>query len=205
SVLKSDPRRFAKPPTVHTFGADFTESYSGLAALAARLPNGQRLALTHAGAAAHHIEDVANQIHTVQVGIYDFFVDATIESIKDELRSVGGLLRPRRSMVSIGIDIISNHHLLAESLYAKHLLSLSDPVAAQTAAAPADADFQRTLDAVPTACAPGFGRAIAAALIERSSYEGPEVYRAIRDVAQGRWSRVGNHFSDGDDPDAALK
>ena len=56
-----------------------------LAVLAARLPNGQRLALTHAGAAAHHIEDVANQIHTVQVGIYEFFVDAKIESIKEEL------------------------------------------------------------------------------------------------------------------------
>ena len=53
----------------------------------------ERLALTHAGAAAHHLEDVANQIHTVQVGIYEFFVDAKIESIKEELRSVGGLLR----------------------------------------------------------------------------------------------------------------
>ena len=92
-----------------------------LAALAARLPGGQRLALTHAGAAAHHIEDVANQIHTVQVGIYEFFVDAKIESIKEELASVGGLLRERPGFVSIGIDIIANHHVLAEALYAKHL------------------------------------------------------------------------------------
>ena len=64
SVLKTEPRRFAIPPTVHTFGADFAESYTMLAALAARLPGGERLALTHAGAAAHHIEDVANQIHS---------------------------------------------------------------------------------------------------------------------------------------------
>lgn len=205
SVLKSDPRRFAIPPTVHTFGSDFVDSYGALAALAARVPNGGRLALTLAGAAAHHLEDVANQIHTVQVGIYEFFVDAKIESYKEELRSVGGLLRPRTGFVSIGIDVISNHHILAESLYAKHLLAPGDPVAAQTANAPADPELQRALDAVPAGCAPGFGRAIAEALIERSSYEGPEVYRAIRAVAQRRWSRAGAHFGDADDPDAALK
>jgi hypothetical protein len=199
SVLKSDPRRFAIPPTVHTFGADFADSYTALALLAARLPGGERLALTHAGAAAHHIEDVANQIHTVQVGIYEFFVDAKIESIKEELKSVGGLLRPRPGFVSIGIDIISNHHVLAESLYAKHLLNPSDPVATRTLA-PLDGAAPK-----PTTCAPDFGRTITEKLIEQSSYEGPKVYAAIRAVAQHRWSRVGQHFGDDDDPDAALK
>ncbi len=199
SVLKSDPRRFAVPPTVHTFGADFAESYSMLAAMAAHMPAGQRLALTYAGAAAHHIEDVANQIHTVQVGLYDFFVDAKIESIKQELASAGGVLRPRPSFVSIGIDIISNHHILAEALYAKHLLAANDPVAARTLA-PVAASAGR-----PNGCTPGFARAIAEKLIDQSSYEGPKVYAAIRAAAQRRWSHVGNHFGDGDDPDAALK
>ena len=198
SVLKSDPRRFAIPPTVHTFGADFADSYTMLALLAARLPGGQRLALTHAGAAAHHIEDVANQIHTVQVGIYAFFVDAKIESIKEDLVSVGGLLRPRPSFVSIGIDIISNHHVLAEALYAKHLLNPTDPIAARTLAPVATA-------AKASACTPGFGRAIAEKLIDQSSYEGPKVYEAIRAAAQRRWSRAGQHFGDNDDPDAALR
>lgn len=205
SVLKSDPRRFAIPPTVHTFGAEFADTYGALAALAIRLPHGHRLALTLAGAAAHHLEDVANQIHTVQVGIYEFFVDAKIESIKEELKSVGGFVRARPGFVSIGIDIISNHHVLAEALYAKHLLQPNDPVAAQTASAPADAELARAFGALPPGCAPGFGRAIADALIERSSYEGPEVYRAIRAVAQRRWSRAGEHFGENDDPDAALK
>jgi hypothetical protein len=199
SVLKTDPRRFAIPPTVHTFGADFADSYSMLALLAARLPGGERLALTHAGAAAHHIEDVANQIHTVQVGIYAFFVDAKIESIKEELASVGGLVRPRPGFVSIGIDIISNHHVLAEALYAKHLMTPSDPVAARTLAPLA------TAAAKPTACAPGFGRAIAERVIDQSSYEGPKVYEAIRNAAQRRWSHVGQHFGENDDPDAALR
>ena len=198
SVLKSDPRRFAIPPTVHTFGADFADSYTLLSLLAARVPAGQRLALTYAGAAAHHIEDVANQIHTVQVGIYAFFVDAKIESIKEDLASVGGLLRARPGFVSIGIDIISNHHVLAESLYAKHLLNPNDPVATRTIAPVAAA-------AKPATCTPGFGRAIAEKLIDQSSYEGPEVYAAIRAAAQRRWSRAGQHFGDDDDPDAALR
>jgi hypothetical protein len=205
SVLKTDPRRFAVPPTVHTFGADFAESYTILAVLASRLPNGQRLALTHAGAAAHHLEDVANQIHTVQVGIYEFFVDAKIQSIKEELLSVGGLLRPHPSFMSIGLDIIANHHVLAESLYAKHLLTPNDPVAVQTTNAPPDDAFQHTLDGIPPSCTSGFGRAIAEALIERSSYEGPEVYRAVRGIAQHRWSRAGQHFDEHDDPDDAIK
>ncbi|HEY1587176.1 MAG TPA: hypothetical protein VGH63_15880 [Polyangia bacterium] len=200
SVLKTDPRRFAIPPTVHTFGADFAESYSVLALLAARMPAGQRLALTHAGAAAHHIEDVANQIHTVQVGIYEFFVDAKIESIKEDLLSIGGLLHQRPSFVSIGIDNISNHHVLAESLYAKHLLNPSDPVAARTLAV-ATGDSIRP----PATCTPGFARAITEKLIDQSSYEGPKVYAAIRAVAQRRFSHAGVHFGDDDDPDAALK
>jgi hypothetical protein len=169
------------------------------------VPDGQRLSLTHAGAAAHHIEDLANQIHTVQVGIYEFFVDAKIESYKEELLSIGGLLRPRPSFVSIGLQIITNHHILTESLYAKHLLAPGDPVAAQTAQAPADAELAKALGALPDGCAPGFGRALAQTLIERSSLEGPAVYRAIRSVAQRRWSRAGVKFEDTDDPDAALK
>jgi hypothetical protein len=205
SVLKRDPRRFAVPPTVHTFGADFAESYTALAALALRLPGGERLALTHAGAAAHHLEDVANQIHTVQVGLYAFFVDAKLQSIKEELLSMGGFLRPRLDFISIGIDIIANHHVLAEALYAKHLLDPADPIAAQTAAAPIDDELGHAFGHVPDGCVHGFGRALAEALIDRSSYEGPEVYRTIRAAALGRWSRAGVHFDERDDPDQALK
>src|SRR5262249_13923755 len=91
-VLKRDPRRFAIPPTVHTFGAEVADSYTVLSIVASRLPRGDRLSLLFAGAAAHHLEDIANQIHTVQVGIYDFFVDAKLQSFKEELLSLGGYL-----------------------------------------------------------------------------------------------------------------
>jgi hypothetical protein len=205
SVLKSDPRRFAVPATVHTFGAAFADSYTELAVLAARDPEGQRLSLVLAGAAAHHLEDVANQIHTVQVGLYDFFVDAKLQAIQEDLLSVGGVLRPRPGFVSIGLDIISNHHLLAESLYQKHLLREDDPVGKQTAAAPADDELTRAFAQVPAGCTHGFGRALAEALIDRSSYEGPEVYKEIRRAAQGRWSHAGVHFTEQDNPDEALR
>ncbi len=206
AVLKKDPRRFAIPPTVHTFGAEFAEVYTALAVLALSGPTpSERLALTHAGAVAHHVEDVANQIHTVQVGVYDFFVDAKIESFKEELRSAGGLFRARPDFVSIGIDVITNHHSLAEALYEKHLLAPGDPVRQRTDDAPRDETFATELTRLPDGCTPGFGRAVTQALADRSSFEGPEVYAAIRAVAEPRFSKVGNHFASGDDPDGALR
>lgn len=205
AVLKTEPRRFAVPPTVHTFGADYAEVYTQLAVIARRLEGGERLAVTHAGAAAHHIEDVANQIHAVQVGPYAFFVRAKLEEIKEELKSVGGLLRPRPSLVEIAIALISNHHTLAEALYAKHLLTPGDPVRAQTEAAQPDPAFAQDLARVEAGCAPGFGRAIVGALAERSSHEGAAVYERIREVAQPRYARWGHTFEEEDDPDAALQ
>ncbi len=204
-VLKSDPRRFAVPPTVHTFGAEFADVYTDLALLAARLPDGEPLSVVFAGAAAHHIEDVANQIHTVQVGDYDFFVDAKIESIKLDLLSVGGLLHSRPDFITIGIGIIENHHTLAEALYAKHLLTAGDPVAKQTESARVDETFASQLSAIGsgTSCPVGFGRALTENLIERSSFEGPQVYDEIRKVALRKWSRAGEHFSG--DPDVAIR
>jgi hypothetical protein len=190
---------------VHTFGADYAEMYSQLAVVSSSLPGGARLGLTFAGAAAHHIQDVANQIHTVQVGVYDFFVDAKLESIKEELRTVGGLIRPRPTFVSIGIDIIANHHTLLEALFAKHLLAAGDPVATLADKAPSDDTFAASLEQLPAGCAPGFGRAVAEQLIDRSSYEGAPVYAAIRAVAVRSLSRVGHHFEDGDDPDAFIR
>src|SRR5262245_26346862 len=119
--------------------------------------------------------------------------------------SVGGLVRPRPSFVSIGIDIIRNHHVLTETLYAKHLLTAGNPVRRLTESARPDEAFVATLGRLPTGCTPGFGRAVAEALIDRSSYEGAEVYRTIRAAADRRYSRVGVRFDEGEDPDRALR
>jgi len=202
AVLKTDPRRFAIPTTARGFTAEFAGSYTVLAILAARLPGGERLALAHAGAAAHHLEDAANQIHTVQVGLYDFFVDAKIQSILEDLRTAGGLLGPREGMVPIGIQILTNHHLIAEGLYAKKFLA-GDSAAQPTG--PPDPELAKALARIPPGCGPEVGEEIVQAIVERSSLEGAEVYRAIREVADRRWSRAGVRFEDGDDPEAALR
>jgi len=204
-VLKRDPRRFAIPPTVHTFGAEMAESYTLLALLAARLPAGARLSVVLAGAAAHHIEDTANQIHTVQVGLYDFFVDATLEAYKRELASIGGLVGAHPTRNEIGIQIISNHHTLLEALFKKHLLIEGDPVRTAAERAPGDPAFTAALDAIPSGCTPGFAHALVMQLAEQSSREGPTVYAEIRKAADRRWSRAGAVYEPAtDDPDAAL-
>jgi hypothetical protein len=210
-VLKKDPRRFAYPPTAHTFGSEFVETYTALALLAARVPAASddernRLILTHAGAAAHHLEDVANQIHTVQVGLYDFFFDAKIQAIKEDLLSLGGLLWSRPDFLELGLDFITNHHILTESLFAKHLLAPGDPVAQRFARGePADEEFARSVAAVGEQCKPGFGAELSDTLVERSSHEGPEVYRLIRELGGPRWSRAGAHYHEEDDPDLAIR
>src|SRR5262249_4952996 len=125
AVLKKEPWRFAVPPTAHAYGAEFAQPYTHLALLAAgsNLPTGEWLSACFAGAAFHHIEDLANQIHPVQVGIYDFFRDAFLQSKLRDLRTVGGLFGQRRSFRQIGVRLISNHHLFSEDLFAKRVLA----------------------------------------------------------------------------------
>ncbi|MCA1827344.1 MAG: hypothetical protein ABR567_14200 [Myxococcales bacterium] len=191
SVLKTDPARFAVPPTAHAYGAEFAQLYTDLALIAANsgLPSAQWLTLTFEGAAFHHLEDLANQIHTVQVGIYEFFQSAFIQSKLQDVKTLGGLFGERKSLKQIGLRLIANHHLMSEDLFAKHV---------GTPQMPPDAGF----DAIS---GPQFGLALAKALIAQSSREGPDVYRlawhfstpTLRDGVNG-------HEYDGDkgdDPD----
>jgi hypothetical protein len=182
-VLKKDPRRFAVPPTSHAYGAEFAQLYTDLAALAAE-SGSAFLAATFAGAAFHHIEDVCNQIHTVQVGIYEFFQAAFIQSKLRDVKTLGGLLGERRSLKQIGLRLIANHHLMSEGLFARHHQGVpeADP----------------SLESAPGALA------LAKRIIDISSEEGPQVYRlawtfsdpSLRDGVKGH-----EYESDKDDPD----
>jgi hypothetical protein len=192
AVLKSEPWRFAVPPSAHAYGPELVGIYTDLAALAAGsgLPSAGWLEATFAGAAFHHLEDLCNQIHTVQVGIYQFFREAFIQSKLRDLETLGGLFGQRRSLRQIGIRLIANHHLLSEDYFAKHL---------------GEVDI-RAID-VPDAAiaaAPDLARAI----IEKSSREAPEVYRlAWRFSAKTLRDGVSGHEYDGargDDPDAFI-
>jgi hypothetical protein len=212
-VLKKDPRRFAYPPTARGFAADFAQEFTDLAVCAATLgtEGGPLLGWLYLGNAHHYIEDVANQIHTLQA-VYGFFFDAKIESYKEELRSLGGLLRSRSDFVSIGIGIIKNHHVLIERLWAKRILEAQsgNRVPAEVADGLAaidrgDGALEQAFDARQVGPGGEFGRMIAEEVIEASSREGAEVYELMRSLARRSLSRLGNDFDDTMDPDAYLR
>lgn len=192
-VLKKEPWRFAVPPTAHAYGVELVQLYTDLSALAAqsRLPSAVWLQAAFAGAAFHHLEDLCNQIHTVQVGISEFLETALLQSKLRDLQTLGGLFGERHSLQQVGLRLIANHHLLSEDLFAKHLgemqlAGIDQPDPGITAA-------------------PDLARAI----IERSSREGPEVYRLLwRFSAKTLHDGVSGHEYDaskGDDPDAYVE
>jgi hypothetical protein len=192
AVLKTEPWRYAIPPTAHAYGPEFVAIYTDLAALAAAsdLPAAAWLEATFAGAAFHHLEDLCNQIHTVQVGTWQFFREAFVQSKLRDLETLGGLFGRRRSVRQVGVRLIANHHLLSEDYFAKHLGELRGG----EIGAP-DPDIANARD-------------LARAIIEKSSREAPEVYRlAWRFSAKSLRDGVSGHEYDGargDDPDAFI-
>jgi hypothetical protein len=207
AVLKSDPRRFAVPPTVHAYGADFAQLYTDLALLAEHsdLPSRQWLAMAFAGSGFHHLEDVSNQIHTVQVGIYEFFQAAFIQSKLQDLKTLGGLFGERRSLRQLGLRLIANHHILSEDLFARRVAQ-GDAPGVNAAMATLDRDDPIYLAAATSAVASSggqFGRAIAQTDIDESSLEGAEVYRLAWKLTRPELrDGMGKEFVGGkDDPD----
>ena len=213
AVLKSDPRRFAIPTTVHAYGADFAQIYTDLSqlALASDLPSRQWIASTFEGAAFHHIEDVANQIHTVQVGIYEFFEAAFVQSKVRDVKTLGGLLGPRRSLRQLGLRLIGNHHLLSEDLFAKRVREVEQgqpQELVRAAIAGLDQDDDSYAAPAQLAMASGeVGRALADTMIEQSSREGPEAYRLAWAITKPPLhDGMGHEYESAkDDPDAWIE
>ena len=224
AVLKAEPRRFAvaagwpSGPIV-TLAAEMAQLHLDMALLAALSdgPTARELSYYYAGAGFHYMEDVGNQIHTMQVGLYDFFEDAFIERLKLGLLTGGGYLGKMRSLASIGIDIVTNHHVLSEELTGKHFKAAlegggGDP-AKQLLTAPLsdDPEFGKRLDEALAKLGPSpergeFALAITNALIDVSSYEGDKVYRATMAIADPALRTRHKTFNEEkDDPDAFLK
>ena len=196
-VLKADPRRFAYPPTAKAFAPEFAQMHTDVAIAAATsgTPGGRALSWVWIGAAHHYIEDVGNQVHTLQA-VYPFFVDAKMQSWKENALSLWGLLRPRPGFVEIGIGIIKNHHLFLEDLWGARVSDAAEgrpapagAVAGLAALAAGDAQMEAALDARALAPSGRFSQAIAEELVEASSREGADVYLAARDIANPRLSR----------------
>jgi len=221
-VLKKDPRRFAKKAgfdraPVLTLAAEMAQEHLDLALIAglSDAPGARELSWMYTGQGFHYLEDVGNQAHTVQVGLYQFFVDAGLERVKLGLLTGGGYLGQMRSLASIGIDILSSHHVLSEMLTQKRLLA--------AVAGGGDADGQRLLLA-PSLDDPQlssqidvalkqlgqtpergeFAMALTRTLIEASSREGEALYRVTRAIAEPRLRTRSATYNETQDPDGAL-
>ena len=203
-VLKSDPRRWAYPPTAKAFAPEMAQMHTdvALAAATSATPGGRTLGYVWLGAAHHYVEDVANQIHTLQA-VYPFFVDAKIESWKENLLSLWGWLRPRPGFEEIGIGIIKNHHLFLEDLWGARVFEAAEgkgvpgAVAGLEALGKGDAKEEASLDALGLDPAGPFARAITEQLVDASSREGADVYLAARDIALPRLSKAGYVYQAG--------
>ncbi len=220
-TLKKDPRHFAIPPDIRAFGQDFAQIYSDLSLFAegAGLPSSQWLAVVHQGAAFHHLEDMANQIHTVQVGVYDFFKTAYLQSTVRDVVTLGGLVGARRPLRDLGLRLVSNHHLFLEDLFARRVLEAASGKAAPAEVTAAVASIAKDDPAFAQAVAQAMkslgderpeagpvARALADALVSASSVEGPEVYQLAWDFsAKALHDGAGHEYkSPGDDPDQFL-
>jgi hypothetical protein len=188
ATLKHDPRRFSLPRDAHTFGADFAALYADLATLAASgpMPHSAWIAAVLAGSGFHHVQDVCNQIHTVQVGLYDFFVDAQLSVWKEELRTLGGLLGPRVTLKQAGLKVLTHHHVLLEDLFVLWLLDGGLPGRSpgleplKSLISTPDPDFTRELSALP---GQPFERAALEAIVLVGSAEASRAYELARELA----------------------
>jgi hypothetical protein len=223
SVLQTEPRRFAKAAgweggPIVTLASEMAQLHLDLALLAALSdgPSQRELSYYYAGAGFHYLEDVGNQIHTMQVGLFDFFKDAFLERLKLGLLTGGGYLGKMRSLASIGIDIITSHHVLSEELTGKRFREAMTGTGSEqakhllTVPAEDDPDFSRQLDEALAKLGPRpehgeFALAITRTLIDVSSFEGDKVYRATMAIADPALRTRHKVFSEEDDPDKFLK
>lgn len=223
-VLKAEPRRFARKAgweggPIITLAAEMAQLHLDLALVAALgdAPTAREQAWQFTGQGFHYLEDVGNQIHTVQVGLYDFFFDAAMERLKMGLWSGGGYLGPMRSLGSIGIDILSSHHTLDEEYtYRRFMAAVAGKADAQTGrllAAPTedDPEFAKKLDEALAKLGPNpergeFAATLTRTLIEVSSHEGDDVYRATASIADPMLRTRHKTFNDDhDDPELFVR
>jgi hypothetical protein len=213
-VLKEDPKRFLiktgfPDGPVLALAADMSQMHTDLAILAHFWggPKARYLTLAFVGHAFHYTEDVGNQIHTVQVGSFGFFLDAKLQYWWRALITAGGYLTSLKPFTAVGVAILSNHHIMIEQLtrlrFEEALAGRSSSPAMTDAVKQLnldDIEFSKQLDlALEGAEAGTFAKVITQAIIEQSAPEGPKAYELMRDVGCGRISRYGFKVPDDND------
>lgn len=198
-VLKSRPADFAiragfPQAPVLTFAPERAQAYCDLTLIAREL-NQPVLAAVFAGAGFHYVADAASQIHTLQVGIYEFFVDAKLQSWKLELWTLGGLLGRTRDFRDIGLDILTNHHTWSEEFFrvACERAAAGKPISAEVARPDdlfsSDPQLEAAFSGLPQA-----GPVVLAMMepiVVAGNAEGPEVYRLVRSLTRSRMRQAG--------------
>lgn len=223
-VLKKEPKRFAravgweKGPII-TLAADMAQIHldMSLACALSDVPTARELSWQFTGEGFHYLGDVGNQIHTVQVGLYDFFVDAALERLKMGLLSGGGYLGKMRSLGSIGIDILSSHHTLSEEFTYRRFKAAVEgkatPETERLLSAPTedDPEFAKKLDEALAKLGPNpergeFAMVLTRTMIDVSSDQGDDVYRATAGIGDPALrSRHKTFDEEHDDPEKFVR
>lgn len=211
-VLKERPADFAvrigfPEAPVMTFAPERAQAYGELAQFAKQM-NEPALAALFAGNAFHYMGDLGNQIHTIQVGIYDFFVDATLQSWKTKFFTLWGLFGEPMERNQIGVDIIGNHHTWSEEIFrvamqraeAGRPLSpaITDSGSIYRGAADVPAAWQKL------AAEPEGLRALSDALILEGNRAGPEIYALARKISANDLREAGVKFDFEKETDAVV-
>jgi len=204
-TLKHEPHHFAaafgwREGEVETFAHDQAQLHYDLAVLTMfwSHPTHRALAFTHLGACLHYVEDAANPIHNVQIGLYAFFRKAKIWSIYENLLSGGGAFGSRIGFIQRGINILTSHHLIAEhianiTLFADSIdLEMEYPGFNPKAIAPspeeviaqsAESPFATTQSAAEST------RTLVRQLAQTGAPEGSAIYRHTFAITTGRINR----------------
>lgn len=199
NVLKTRPADFAvragfSQAPVLTFAPQRAQAFCDLA-LVARHLNQPALAAMLAGSGFHYLGDAASPIHTIQVGIYDFFVDAKLQSWKVDVLTLWGLAGRTMDFREIGLDILTNHHTWSEE-YLRVVMEHAD------AGKPLSPALARTADlfqpdaqlAAAWASLPRGGPALlemAQPIIAAGNVSGPEIYRLVRELTTSKMRQAG--------------
>jgi hypothetical protein len=211
AVLKSTPADFAVAVgfdgPVLTFAPERAQAYGDLAILARHLGE-PALAALFAGNGFHYLGDLGNQIHTIQVGIYKFFVDATLQVWKMKLVCLWGLRCDPPGLTDIGLDIISNHHLWLEEYFriAVEAAIAEKPVHPALSSADdlfsSDEATHREWSRLPVEGP--LMHELAQRLIAYGNVEGPQVYALARALTRGELRKAGVSINFSEKPDAVT-